>query len=1101
MNLGTRFDRAYKKQRMIRAIQEFDEKELSTLIADGADAKVLIRDKKLVWHFQRNLLPEADNLQSYSGEERKHLKEISRRLSRGNEIVKMLIKAGVFPEKYTQYSLCELEEKREPVSENVLSSGLWGAVSPEALKLILADGADVNSRDSSGLTVLHHIAFAPDGKYFRPFEMVKILIDAGADINALSADERTPLMQAVNGILANMNYTGSVKIAAFMVKHGAIVSYHNAIVSYCNDTHKASEALDSFIEEIEEYPRMSEAEFDLMTAVFSNDLAAVKEILCANPEMNINFQTASGYTPLMFAMQNKDTKILKYLLSHGADPNIRDNRGFTLLLQNTDADSEKIELVLNNGADPNVTDAMNCTLLNVLCKFSLGDETLKTVKILLSHGADPNIRDTHDGSVALMNCVNVSQYSENTADAVKFLLEAGAEVNARDDSGNTPLMYAAKAGGENQISVIKILLDNGADASMRNNAGDSALDIILDRDNSEEPSNLEAVKLLIMQGLYLNDKETHFSRFDDSRYKWALMFSLLKHGDTFAELIRNNTTEDLIGAVSRGLDMSVQDKDGKAFPEAAVEARNLELLKACLKTGENNSEYTPEGMFYTLLAISMNKYDADGVKLLLQSGINADGVKNFVWNFAVNYVPEASKSEDAKRFKSILDKGTEILRLLHEVEPSIPICDTDGRELTYTYVERCGHRDWDSELLPLKDDSISRVRHAVTYEALSKILSACPEVDLNTDITLEDTASAQEDEDDDEYDENESFEDITLKLSRRFSPEDFITHTEEEEAKILSDRKKFLASFREGEKLGKNILHVIAYNQGRYIESGKMLRLLCENGADVNMRSLDGRTPIIMAVKSYHGKRLYSHRNLENICELIRAGADLDLKDEKGFSFRKFIEEEDDDTDSGIIFVNTYEFAEKIRMPIFTDILRTVVNGANTHDADLLVASYGTNVKKISEAISGGADIEARTGKGYTPLMIASMFGTPETVKFLIESGADANIKDRFGNNAIALSVIAGEDNHEIIRVLSEAGVNIDSRNEDDLTPIMQAVADRSKYGAKLEKLKVLLSLGADPNLKPINGESAIKTAAENGMYLAVKEFFRAGVCPERLCE
>lgn len=412
MNLGTRFERAYKKQRMIRAIQGIDVKELSTLIAEGANAKVLIRDKKLVWHFQRNLLPEAYNLQSYSGEERKQLKEISRRLSKGNEIVKILIKAGVFPEKYTQYSLCELEEKREPVSENVLSSGLWGAVSPEALKLILADGADVNSRDSSGLTVLH----------------------------------------------------------------------------------KASEALDSFIEEIEEYPRMSEAEFDLMTAVFSNDLAAVKEILCANPEMNINFQTGSGYTPLMFAMQNKDTKILKYLLSHGADPNIRDNRGFTLLLQNTDADSEKIELVLNNGADPNVTDAMNCTLLNVLCKFSLGDETLKTVKILLSHGVDPNIRDTHDGSVALMNCVNSSQYSENTAQAVKFLLEAGAEVNTRDDSGNTLLMYAAKSGGENQISVIKLLLDNGADASMRNNAGDSALDIILDRDNSEEPSNLEAVK-------------------------------------------------------------------------------------------------------------------------------------------------------------------------------------------------------------------------------------------------------------------------------------------------------------------------------------------------------------------------------------------------------------------------------------------------------------------------------------------------------------------------------------------------------------------------------------------------------------------------------
>ncbi len=48
--------------------------------------------------------------------------------------------------------------------------------------------------------------------------------------------------------------------------------------------------------------------------------------------------------------------------------------------------------------------------------------------------------------------------------------------------------------------------------------------------------------------------------------------------------------------------------------------------------------------------------------------------------------------------------------------------------------------------------------------------------------------------------------------------------------------------------------------------------------------------------------------------------------------------------------------------------------------------------------------------------MIASMFGTPETVQFLIESGANINAKDTFGNNSIALNVTAREDNYEIIR-------------------------------------------------------------------------------------
>ena len=156
-------------------------------------------------------------------------------------------------------------------------------------------------------------------------------------------------------------------------------------------------------------------------------------------------------------------------------------------------------------------------------------------------------------------------------------------------------------------------------------------------------------------------------------------------------------------------------------------------------------------------------------------------------------------------------------------------------------------------------------------------------------------------------------------------------------------------------------------------------------------------------------------------------------------------------------------------------------------------------MNKISDALSDYADIEAKTQKGYTALMIASMFGTPETVKFLIENGADINAKDMFGNNIVALNVIAGEKNQDVIRVLAEAGANINSKNMDDLTPIIQAVMNYSNYGAKLEKLKTLLALGADTNIKPKQGKFALNIAAENGMYLAVKEFLRAGVNPESI--
>ena len=176
MNLHTRFERAQERDSIIRAIQNFDVKELSSLIADGADVKRLVNDKKLVWHLQRNFLPEADNTEAFNDSEMEQFQEISRRLAKGNKIIKILIQSGVFEENYSQYSLYELEERNSEVSENISELGLWQAVSPEALKSMLAHRADVNLTDNSGLTALHHIALAPNGKYFRPVEMVKIFL-------------------------------------------------------------------------------------------------------------------------------------------------------------------------------------------------------------------------------------------------------------------------------------------------------------------------------------------------------------------------------------------------------------------------------------------------------------------------------------------------------------------------------------------------------------------------------------------------------------------------------------------------------------------------------------------------------------------------------------------------------------------------------------------------------------------------------------------------------------------------------------------------------------------------------------------------------------
>ena len=100
--------------------------------------------------------------------------------------------------------------------------------------------------------------------------------------------------------------------------------------------------------------------------------------------------------------------------------------------------------------------------------------------------------------------------------------------------------------------------------------------------------------------------------------------------------------------------------------------------------------------------------------------------------------------------------------------------------------------------------------------------------------------------------------------------------------------------------------------------------------------------------------------------------------------------------------------------------------------------------------------------------------GKQSAFEMLIQNGADPSLKDNDGCSLLHCAVKGG--NTTIINKLLSVGVAIDSRNDDDVTPLMCAA-----YCDKQNAFEMLVQNAADPSLKIKNGSSLLHIAAQGG--------------------
>ncbi len=135
-------------------------------------------------------------------------------------------------------------------------------------------------------------------------DVVKLLLDKGADVHAKAEDGSTALMWAA--------VTGHFDLAKLLKGHGA--------------------------------------ELALPTAAMLGDLAEVQRLVGAGAD--VNEQDSDGWTPLMYAAQKGRLEVAKLLLEKGADPITRRKDGSTAFMDAIgSAQIDTIRLLLDKGAD------------------------------------------------------------------------------------------------------------------------------------------------------------------------------------------------------------------------------------------------------------------------------------------------------------------------------------------------------------------------------------------------------------------------------------------------------------------------------------------------------------------------------------------------------------------------------------------------------------------------------------------------------------------------------------------------------------------------------------------------------------------------------
>jgi len=153
---------------------------------------------------------------------------------------------------------------------------------------------------------------------------------------------------------------------------------------------------------------------------------------------------------------------------------------------------------------------------------------------------------------------------------------------------------------------------------------------------------------------------------------------------------------------------------------------------------------------------------------------------------------------------------------------------------------------------------------------------------------------------------------------------------------------------------------------------------------------------------------------------------------------------------------------------ILTITMLLEVNVVAQEKIDVLInAIYDNNYTLFKEIVDSGIDLEKRDKSfGFTPLLAATSKQNKEMVLYLLEKGANVNAKSRSGGTP--LKIAARGNNPEILKIIIKNGADLK-----EWYPIFLAISHN-----KIKNVEILLDAGVDVNIMDPNGYTPLSCAA-----------------------